>query len=54
MLSPRAERIMETALYAVCLAMLHYTLDFLVQHQYAMEMDHKRIISRAVQALFGS
>lgn len=54
LISPGAERIMEIALYAVCLAMLHYTLDYLVQHQYAMEMDHKLIISRAVQALFGS
>lgn len=53
-LSSSADRLMDTLLYAVCLAMLHFTLDFLVQHQYAMEMDYKKLVERAVQALMGS
>ncbi|KAK4232192.1 chitin deacetylase [Podospora fimiseda] len=32
-LSPRAERILETLLWTVCLSMLHFTLDTLVHHQ---------------------
>lgn len=53
-LSSSADRLMDTLLYAVCLAMLHFTLDFLVQHQYAMEIDYKKLVERAVQALMGS
>lgn len=53
-LSSAADRLMDTLLYAVCLAMLHFTLDFLVQHQYAMEMDYRELIKRAFQALMGS
>lgn len=52
-LSSSADRVMDTILYAVCLAMLHFTLDFLVQHQYAMEIDYKKLTERAVQALMG-
>lgn len=54
MLSSGADRLMDTILYAVCLAMLHFTLDFLVQHQYAMEIEYKKIVERALQALLGS
>ncbi|KAJ4392212.1 hypothetical protein N0V93_005837 [Gnomoniopsis smithogilvyi] len=50
-LSSSADRFMDTLLYAVCLGMLHFTLDFLVQHQYAMEIEYKSIIVRAFQAL---
>ncbi|KAF3765221.1 hypothetical protein M406DRAFT_331529 [Cryphonectria parasitica EP155] len=50
-LPPSADRFMETILYAVCLAMLHFTLDYLVQHQYAMEIEMHKIITRAIQAL---
>lgn len=53
-LSSSADRLMDTLLYAVCLGMLHFTLDFLVQHQYAMEIDYKTITERAFQALMGS
>lgn len=53
-LSPAAERIMETLLYAVCMAMLHFTLDYLVQYQYAMEIEMPKIIQRTLVALFGS
>lgn len=52
-LSSSADRLMDTLLYAVCLAMLHFTLDFLVQHQYAMEIEYKKIVERAFQALMG-
>ncbi|KAJ4422475.1 hypothetical protein N0V82_002925 [Gnomoniopsis sp. IMI 355080] len=50
-LSLSADRVMDTLLYAVCLAMLHFTLDFLVQHQYAMEIEYRTIVARAFQAL---
>lgn len=53
-LSLSADRLLDTLLYTVCLAMLHFTLDFLVQHQYAMEIDYKKITERAFQALMGS
>ncbi|KAK2605650.1 hypothetical protein N8I77_008474 [Diaporthe amygdali] len=46
-----AERILETLLYTVSLAMLHLTFDVLVQQQYAIEMDWFKIVQRAVQAL---
>lgn len=52
-LSSSADRVMDTLLYAVCLAMLHFTLDFLVQHQFAMEIEYRKIVERAVQALMG-
>lgn len=52
-LSPAADRFMETILYAVCLAMLHFTLDYLVQHQYAMEIEMDTIVKRTLQALLG-
>jgi hypothetical protein len=52
-LSPGAERLLETLLYSVSLAMLHFTFDVLVQQQYAMEVEWFRIIQRALQALMG-
>lgn len=52
-LSSSADRVMDTLLYAVCLAMLHFTLDYLIQQQYAMEMDYKKITERTFQALMG-
>lgn len=54
LLSSGADRLMDTILYAVCLAMLHFTLDFLVQQQYAMEIEYKKMVERAFQALMGS
>ncbi|KAI2626184.1 hypothetical protein GGS21DRAFT_276646 [Xylaria nigripes] len=50
-LSPTADRIMETLLWTVSLAMLHFTLDVLVQHQYAVEILWHQIITRALLAL---
>lgn len=52
-LSPAAERIMDTVLYTVCLAMLHFTLDVLVQHQYAVEINWFSITKRSLLALIG-
>lgn len=52
-LSPGAERFLETMLYSVSLAMLHLTLDVLVQQQYAMDMEWLKIAQRALQALMG-
>ncbi|RWA10647.1 hypothetical protein EKO27_g4454 [Xylaria grammica] len=50
-LSPTADRILETLLWTVSLAMLHFTLDVLVQHQYAMEISWPQITTRALVAL---
>ncbi|KAK3990148.1 hypothetical protein QBC44DRAFT_72038 [Cladorrhinum sp. PSN332] len=50
-LSPRAERILETLLWTVCLSMLHFTLDTLVHHQYSADrIDWPKIWARAIQA----
>lgn len=53
-LPPGAERILETLLYSVSLAMLHLTLDVLVQQQYALEIEWFQIIQRALQGLMGT
>lgn len=52
-LSPTADRAMEALLWTVSLAMLHFTLDVLVQHQYAMEVSWPQIITRALVAFVG-
>ncbi|KAI1456724.1 hypothetical protein F4805DRAFT_458514 [Annulohypoxylon moriforme] len=49
-LSPRAERIMDAILWSVSLSMLHFTLDVLVQHQYAISIIWPQIIIRTMQA----
>ncbi|KAI8948270.1 hypothetical protein F4801DRAFT_581583 [Xylaria longipes] len=49
-LSPTADKVMEALLWTVSLAMLHFTLDVLVQHQYAMEISWPQIITRALVA----
>ncbi|KAL2753000.1 hypothetical protein ACRALDRAFT_2112647 [Sodiomyces alcalophilus JCM 7366] len=49
-LSPRVERVMEAILWGVSLAMLHFTLDVLVQHQYGMEINWADIVVRTGQA----
>ncbi|KAF2971308.1 hypothetical protein GQX73_g2229 [Xylaria multiplex] len=50
-LSPTADRILETLLWTVSLAMLHFTLDVLVQHQYAIDISWPQIATRALVAL---
>jgi hypothetical protein len=52
-LSPTAERAMEAMLWTVSLAMLHFTLDVLVQHQYAVAIKWVEIASRTGQAFLG-
>ncbi|RYC64803.1 hypothetical protein CHU98_g1396 [Xylaria longipes] len=49
-LSPTADKVMEALLWTVSLAMLHFTLDVLVQHQYAIEISWPQIITRALVA----
>ena len=51
--SPRVEQLLETTLWTISLAMLHFTLDTLVQHQYAIDINWLEVISRAVQAFLG-
>ncbi|GKT49833.1 uncharacterized protein ColSpa_10014 [Colletotrichum spaethianum] len=49
-LSPTMERIMDTLLWTVSLAMVHGTFDVLVQNQYAMKIEYSAIISRTLVA----
>lgn len=53
LLSPTADKILDAILWSVSLAMLHFTLDVLVQHQYAMYIIWPQIITRAMQAFAG-
>ncbi|OTA76653.1 hypothetical protein M434DRAFT_38810 [Hypoxylon sp. CO27-5] len=50
LLSPKADRIMDAILWSMSLAMLHFTLDVLVQHQYAISIIWPQIIIRTIQA----
>jgi len=43
-------RLGESILWSLSLAMLHFTLDVLVCHQYAIDISWPEIISRAAQA----
>lgn len=52
-MTPGEERVAEAVLWTVTIAMLHFTLDTLVQHQYAQELDWRRITIRTVQAFVG-
>ena len=49
-MSPMAERFMDTLLWVVSLTMVHFTFDMLVQYQYAMEMDVRAVATRSAQA----
>ncbi|KAK2589616.1 hypothetical protein QQS21_012703 [Conoideocrella luteorostrata] len=49
-LSPAAERILEAALWTVTIAMLHFTFDVLVQHQYGTEIKWSAVGSRTATA----
>ncbi len=48
-LSPAADRVLDTLLWSVSLAMLHFTLDVLVHHQYSVD----RIVWPTVWRRFG-
>jgi hypothetical protein len=52
-ISPTVDRVMEALLYTVSLTMLHFTLDLLVQNQYAVEIVWWNIFKRAGQAFLG-
>lgn len=48
-----AEHILDVLLWSVSLTMLHFTLDVLVQQQYAVELSWHKVITRALTAFFG-
>lgn len=50
---PTVERVMETVLWSVSLAMLHFAFDVLVQRQYAMQISWHQIVTRTLQAFVG-
>ena len=52
-LPPVVERIFETLLWTVSLSTLHFTLDVLVQNQYAADISWPKIVTRAGQAFLG-
>lgn len=53
-LSPGAERFLDTTLYTVSLAMLHFTLDVFVQNQYSADrIVWPKVWTRAISALLG-
>ncbi|KAI0004768.1 hypothetical protein F4779DRAFT_68319 [Xylariaceae sp. FL0662B] len=49
-LSPTTERVMDAILWSLSLSMLHFTLDVLVQHQYAVAISWPKIVTRTTQA----
>ncbi|KAG5986926.1 hypothetical protein E4U43_005295 [Claviceps pusilla] len=49
-LSPRAQHILEAALWTGTIAMLHFTFDVLVQHQYGREIDWPSVVVRMGRA----
>ncbi|KAI6087201.1 hypothetical protein F4821DRAFT_115645 [Hypoxylon rubiginosum] len=50
LMSPTADRIMDAILWSASLSMLHFTLDVLVQNQYAISIIWPQVIIRAMQA----
>ncbi len=46
-------RVGEAILWSISMAMLHFTLDVLVTHQYAMDLEWRAIILRSIQSLGG-
>jgi hypothetical protein len=53
LMSPGLARILESLLWGSCLSMLHFTLDVLVQHQYAVSLVWRSVIVRSAQAFAG-
>ncbi|RDW94764.1 hypothetical protein BP5796_00527 [Coleophoma crateriformis] len=47
---PLVGRLGDAMLWSLSLTMLHFTLDVLVQHQYAVEIKWPSMITRAFQA----
>ncbi|KIE01596.1 deacetylase-like protein, partial [Metarhizium majus ARSEF 297] len=52
-LSPGAERALEAALWTATIAMLHFTFDVLVQHQYGQEISWAHVCTRTGRAWLG-
>ncbi len=52
-LSRRAEQALETVLWSVSLSMLHFTLDVLVQHQYAVDIAWWEVARQCAQSFLG-
>lgn len=52
--SPTAQRIAEAIMWSISLAMLHFTLDLFVQHQYAISIQWPKILARSGQAFLGA
>ncbi|KAF6804623.1 hypothetical protein CMUS01_14801, partial [Colletotrichum musicola] len=52
LLSPFMDRIMDSLLWTVSLAMVHGTLDVLVQNQYAIAIDWSAVFTRTLLAFF--
>lgn len=52
-ISPGAERVLESMLWTVSLAMLHFTFDVLVQHQYGTTISWHDVCVRGVTAWLG-
>ncbi|KAI6784781.1 uncharacterized protein J7T54_007874 [Emericellopsis cladophorae] len=53
-LSPQAERVLETLLWTLTLALLHLTFDVLVQHQYGTEVEWSSVSLRTARAWIAS
>lgn len=53
LLSPFMDRIMDSLLWTVSLAIVHGTLDVLVQNQYAIEISWSSVFSRTLLAFVG-
>jgi hypothetical protein len=51
---PPVGRLGESILWSLSLTMLHFTLDVLVSHQYAVEIEWPAITTRAAQAFPGT
>jgi hypothetical protein len=52
-LDPPIGRVGESVLWGISLAMLHFTFDVLVQHQYAVGISWPKIISESMRAFIG-
>lgn len=51
---PLISRFADSILWSSSLTMLHFTLDVLVSHQYAIEIDWPGVMKRAAQAFPGA
>ncbi|KAH8653339.1 hypothetical protein BX600DRAFT_470614 [Xylariales sp. PMI_506] len=48
-----ADRVLDTILWTISLTMLHFTLDFLVQHQYGVDVSWTMALKRTAGAFVG-